>query len=402
MGWRVLLVLGLTGCGLTLNLDEPVDASEADASPLVDVPSADAGGFRDGAFVEDVALPDSALVDAGFDAPFFPCEATCPPGQACSAGMCVDLCGGAPCFEGQVCVAGACVRDCGICPAGHQCGAEGRCVCENECGVSERCSPEGVCEPFTCEEGGECASPLGEGCAEFRCEMGTCVPLSTGPAECSVCDPLTGEDEGIDSDGDGFVVCDPDCMDEPEDECDCDDDNPFINPDAFDVLSRDRNCDGEVDADPLRVCVEDGDMDGAYVVRPLGDDECVGDTLPIRILPAVLSSLPRLDCNDDNALIYPRQQNFFASSINGSLACEAGRGECYDYNCDSRQEREYPIFAQCSNVRVESRCEEASGWRRASGPVPPCGSVADFIRCEWSEGLGCRQGRVESARQRCR
>jgi hypothetical protein len=97
----------------------------------------------------------------------------CPAGRVCRAGRCADPCAGVTCDSDQVCVAGDCVPrcECRSCASGQRCAADGRCV-------AERCATVTCPAGQTCADGAcvdACAGatcPVGE-----RCEVGACVPV---------------------------------------------------------------------------------------------------------------------------------------------------------------------------------------------------------------------------------
>jgi MYXO-CTERM domain-containing protein len=80
----------------------------------------------------------------------------CPYPQTCSGGVCTDLCEGLTCDDCTICVEGACVPPCPTtpCGSGESCQADGRCV-------------DMACDGVTC--------PAGE-----RCTAGSCVSLCEG------------------------------------------------------------------------------------------------------------------------------------------------------------------------------------------------------------------------------
>lgn len=106
---------------------------------------------------------------------------TCPVGQRCTMGKCVDACSGVVCPLGQVCRLGTCVDPC----AGLNCGMGE--VCEN--GVCVPTCPCKACTATqTCEMDGKCVDTA---CATktcptgFTCQAGTCVDDCKG-AVCPV------------------------------------------------------------------------------------------------------------------------------------------------------------------------------------------------------------------------
>lgn len=92
-------------------------------------------------------------------------DITCPLGQECRAGRCVDPCSGVTCDDCTACVEGACVARCteSSCASGQVCGNDGRCVasgCESmTCPLGEFCqggSCVDACTGAICPEGELC------------------------------------------------------------------------------------------------------------------------------------------------------------------------------------------------------------------------------------------------------
>jgi hypothetical protein len=413
MRLHMCFIVCLTGCGLTLDLDEPVDASARDVSGIDARDSGtpvDAGELD--AAVVDASIPDVGEgdgqvepADVGIDAPS-ECAPSCGAGQVCLDEECWPLCGGEICFEGQVCdleleTCGACDPD--MCPAGHVCGLDGDCVCaEGACSATEQCGPAGNCRETECNMPTDCVDPVGAGCVRFTCSMGSCASELIGTSSCEYCDPRTGDVHFFDRDRDGFAACPEGICEEGPEICDCDDGNPFINPESIDALG-DRNCDGEFDpAFTADFCVSDEDEDDAPVVELVGS-ECSGVVLTARELLAAARRLPRLDCDDEDEDIFPQQMEYMSTSINDVSDCTASRGECFDYNCDGRHEREYPAFEQCYRVSTRLECNDTSGWSREAR-VPACGEMGELEDCRWSEESDAcfRSDATTTTTQRCR
>jgi hypothetical protein len=105
----------------------------------------------------------------------------CPGGEECQLGRCVDPCKAVECGAGKVCERGLCVSDCSCrgCKDGLECGADGKCTdpkCDGVmCAAGEKCS------------GGDCLDscagvmcPNGEACANGACQLGTGGGSSAG------------------------------------------------------------------------------------------------------------------------------------------------------------------------------------------------------------------------------
>jgi MYXO-CTERM domain-containing protein len=141
---------------------------------------------------------------------------TCPIGQRCLGGTCVDACGGVTCPHGQQCVFGTCTNLCDLieCGEGQIC-EDGACVptcpCHtcpdtHSCGADGRCNPIGcdltVCDPgFYCELGACLDACAGAVCPEGQhCTVGTCVDDSIPTVDAGV---PPGTDAGPRGDGGG-------------------------------------------------------------------------------------------------------------------------------------------------------------------------------------------------------
>jgi hypothetical protein len=115
---------------------------------------------------------------------------SCPLGQTCIAGRCVDGCATIMCdAECQVCDAGECVSRCEDtgCPMGETCNADGVCrasACGAGCPAGQVCGATGcvdACEGVRC--------PAGE-----TCESGSCV--ATPPPVMPDAGTVLGSDAG--------------------------------------------------------------------------------------------------------------------------------------------------------------------------------------------------------------
>jgi MYXO-CTERM domain-containing protein len=108
---------------------------------------------------------------------------TCPAGERCSNGQCVDACSGVTCPLGEVCRLGTCVNPClGLnCGEGQVC-ADGTCVptCQcMPCASGQTCEMSGLCVPTACAT---VTCPTGQSC---EADAGTCIDDCTG-AVCPV------------------------------------------------------------------------------------------------------------------------------------------------------------------------------------------------------------------------
>jgi hypothetical protein len=95
------------------------------------------------------------------------------------------------------------------------------------------------------------------------------------------------------------------------------------------------------------------------------------------------------DCEDGNGKINPGQKAFFTTpTVSG--------GTSYDYNCDNKDEREYPKVEACA-MDKSGNCVGA-GWMAL---IPGCGKSGLFISCNKSAGL-CTKGIPWGKTQACR
>ncbi|AKF10712.1 nidogen-like domain-containing protein [Sandaracinus amylolyticus] len=142
------------------------------------------GGCPTGLTCTDTGCVESACVGV-----------TCPPGERCRGGACVDACGGVTCPAPTICIGGACVDPCasvmcdectacddgscaprcdlgGSCGAGEECQAStGRCVPSGCATVS--CSPGMICRAGACVD-----ACVGATCPEGEiCRAGACVAM---------------------------------------------------------------------------------------------------------------------------------------------------------------------------------------------------------------------------------
>lgn len=143
---------------------------------------------------------------------------TCPSGEHCVHGACVDTCAGVTCPIGQVCRAGSCVDPCaGLnCGTGQVC-ASGKCIpacpctactsaqtCETSGPQKGQCIPTD-CATLSCPAGDVCQSGAcisactGAVCpASQTCDTGRCVPVDAGPGVVLVpVDAGTGGGTGV-------------------------------------------------------------------------------------------------------------------------------------------------------------------------------------------------------------
>ncbi len=131
-----------------------------------------------GCFENQTCTPAGACVDNAC------ISMTCPTGQRCVAGACVDACQGLHCPPPSVCRQGGCVVPCDgvVCDTGQVC-ENGRCQVSCMCRACQEgysCSPDGTCQPTDCI-GLNC--PAGEVCLSA---------LQQEPGQTAACiDPCT-------------------------------------------------------------------------------------------------------------------------------------------------------------------------------------------------------------------
>ncbi len=148
----------------------------------------------------DDLCPGIEVCELGHCVP--PCfEGGCEEGDACNpAGVCVEAaCADVTCPAGQRCVGGECVEACEgiVCPHGQQC-VEGRCT--DLCAVVT-CEPGEVCRDGICQPSCPCLPcPAGESCA-FD---GTCTQRN---CDIVICDVGFYCDDGVCYDACEGVVC---------------------------------------------------------------------------------------------------------------------------------------------------------------------------------------------------
>jgi MYXO-CTERM domain-containing protein len=164
--------------------------------------------------VEEGCFSGRTCTPAGFCVETACIDVTCPEGQRCSGGQCVDPCSGVTCPAGQACRAGRCLNPCadvrcnpmevcdrtpgsstlGLCVPGCQC---------RPCGPGTTCQPDGycvedTCAGITCPTGQYCRAgacrdaceagpdtrlcPAGERCILGECVLGSARPDAGTPA----------------------------------------------------------------------------------------------------------------------------------------------------------------------------------------------------------------------------
>jgi hypothetical protein len=113
--------------------------------------------------------------------------AGCPAGQVCRDGVCQpSACEGVTCPVGTFCRGGDCVQSCAFvtCPAGQRCGADG--FCEADACAATTCPPAQRCVAGACVAD-PCASVAcgrGQACAEGRCVDDPCAGVDCPVGAC--------------------------------------------------------------------------------------------------------------------------------------------------------------------------------------------------------------------------
>jgi MYXO-CTERM domain-containing protein len=182
------------------NIDNDCDGTtdEVDTTALCPALESCVNGFCIGACFEG-ACGDGLICDSASGQCSDPeCVGmTCPTGQRCRRGTCVDACDGVVCPHDQACLSGVCVDgcagitcdDCTVCVDGV---CRGRCTDDSGCSAGQTCRGDGRCVDPSCAsvtcsagtfcEGGACVDscrdavcPAGTSC---RSSTGTCVPDS--------------------------------------------------------------------------------------------------------------------------------------------------------------------------------------------------------------------------------
>jgi hypothetical protein len=90
------------------------------------------------------------------------------------------------------------------------------------------------------------------------------------------------------------------------------------------------------------------------------------------------------DCNDNDPLVNPDQNQFQTTASNGS----------FDYNCDGTVEKQYPDLADC---QVSGGTCVGDGW---DSQVPDCGDSGSFASC-YKKAASCDKN-LTTVTQGCR
>lgn len=122
-----------------------------------------------------------------------------------------------------------------------------------------------------------------------------------------------------------------------------------------------------------------------------GDKDSYGDPMSLKLACTAPSGYveDNTDCDDQDSDVHPGQTTFFTKPT-------PNKGG-FDYNCDQKNEREYPDTEYCIWDTLTGVCDGA-GW---IGLVPPCGQQGFFMSCEKIDTV-CQPGQQSQKVQACR
>ena len=183
------------------------------------------------------------------------------------------------------------------------------------------------------------------------------------------CNGVTDEGtNAYDDDGDGFT----------ENQGDCNDTNGSIHPNATETCGNgmDDNCNGDQNEENAINCTtyyRDSDGDG-YGDTNLTECWCQpgGTTGEFNVTNGN-------DCFDGNAAASPNQQSYFNT--------DRGDGS-FDYNCDGTQTKEVTVAGSCDGwlSSVGDCTLNTAGW---DGSAPACGATGNYLYDNDSCSAGC-------------
>jgi hypothetical protein len=182
------------------------------------------------------------------------------------------------------------------------------------------------------------------------------------------CDGLIDEGTNVyDDDGDGFCESPP-CVNTPNLESDCNDDEYLVYPTATETCGDgiDNNCNGLANEQNAIGCTNfyyDSDGD-TYGVSGSTECWCEGGSFPY-------TGIDNTDCYDSNASAHPLQTSYF----------NAHRGDgSFDYDCSggSEEKQYYGVSNGCSNGFLGGfQCEvNGLGWENYE---PSCGQSGVWV-----------------------
>lgn len=96
------------------------------------------------------------------------------------------------------------------------------------------------------------------------------------------------------------------------------------------------------------------------------------------------------DCNDNNKDVFSKQTVFFTSGYTTGLTVS------FDYNCDGKQEPQYPTVGKCTVTGA--LCTVTDGWQSS---VPACGKSGKYITACAKTSFGCIPNGIDRV-QPCR
>lgn len=167
--------------------------------------------------------------------------------------------------------------------------------------------------------------------------------------------------------------------------------NPYLK-----APTGDEDCDGIKDESDAannylpeggKVYMKDIDGDGWGDIRKSylrGFCEGSETSIPEKYIPFEASKQTDCgDCENGGALVHPEQLHYYpAPSV--CLKEMAWKGGLFDYNCDQREEQEYPKVDDRKCGFVEKKCvlvgQKAGHWERHGG-VPKCGLGGRLPSC---------------------
>lgn len=121
------------------------------------------------------------------------------------------------------------------------------------------------------------------------------------------------------------------------------------------------------------------------------DNDSYGDDSAkvVQCTPPAGSAQRGGDCDDTNAKVHPGQQSYFTEPVGGSSS--------FDYNCDNKDELQYPNPQNCSLDAKSDQCV-GEGWMVLA---PACGKTGFFAGCKKS-GPICDLNLPTKKTQACR
>ena len=188
------------------------------------------------------------------------------------------------------------------------------------------------------------------------------------------CDSVIDEGtNAYDDDGDGYS----------ENQGDCNDADSLISPAITEVCSDgvDNNCNGSQNEENATNCTtfyRDGDSDG------YGDGNLTECWCSAGGSTGTFSVTNDSDCYDGNSQAHPGQTGYFSTN----------RGDgSFDYNCDGSETKQYSSSGSCDSFgsSIGDCTLNTAGW---DGSVPNCGNNGDYLVDNDSCSAGCYLGQI--------